>query len=152
MVCLVTDFYSSPEWSALKKKAYKRYGRRCQATGLTEKDGITLSVDHVKSRSKWPHLALKLSNVQILELGLNKTKSNRANWDWRPLHWRAWYGFIALAKRSLQVIALSLCLFGLIVIAYPSLDYRGFGEDVFSLLANLSWLLEIQHLLDTHKS
>jgi len=104
----LVDFYSSPEWSALKKKAYKRYGRRCQATGLTEKDGITLSVDHVKSRSKWPHLALKLSNVQILELGLNKTKSNRANWDWRPLHWRIYYQAIKWFKRLIMCSVITL--------------------------------------------
>lgn len=119
----MTDFYSSAEWSALKKKAYKRYGRRCQATGLTEKDGITLSVDHVKSRSKWPHLALKLSNVQILELGLNKTKSNRANWDWRPLHWRAYYQAVKWVKRllvALLAVSLALLLHVATVVQTPS--------------------------------
>lgn len=97
------DFYASKEWVALKKKAYRRYGRRCMATGLTEKDGITLSVDHVKSRSKHAHLALKLSNMQILEIGLNKTKSNRADWDFRPLRWKAYYFSIRWIKRLLLV-------------------------------------------------
>jgi len=104
------NFYSSPEWSALKKKAYKRYGRKCAATGLTEKDGITLSVDHVLPRSKAPHLALKLSNVQVLELGLNKTKSNRANWDFRPVHWRLWYWAIKWIKRALVVVIVGVAV------------------------------------------
>lgn len=93
-----TDFYQSKEWAELKRKAYKRYGRQCMATGLTEKDGITLSVDHIKPRSKAPHLALKLSNVQVLELGLNKTKSNRANWDFRPWQWKLYYRIIKMTK------------------------------------------------------
>ena len=74
-------FYSSKEWAAIKVRVYERYGRRCMATGLTEDDGITLSVDKIKPRSTHPHLALKLSNMQVLELGLNKTKSNRAEWE-----------------------------------------------------------------------
>ena len=74
------------------------------ATGLTEKDGVTLSVDHIKPRSKRPELALKLSNVQILELGLNKTKGARIVKDWRPLRWKAYYSLIRILKLALSVM------------------------------------------------
>lgn len=147
----MSDFYSSHEWIALKKKAYKRYGRVCMVTGWTDKDGVTLSVDHIYPRHKYPKLALKLSNVQIMVMKINGIKSDRIITDFRPLKWKAYYGFIALAKRSLQVIALSLFLFGLIVIAYPALDYQGFAEDVSSLIASLSWIPEIQYPWQIHK-
>ena len=52
---------------------------------------LELSIDHIKPRSKYPHLALRLSNVQVLELGLNKTKGARIVKDWRPLKWKAYY-------------------------------------------------------------
>ena len=105
----MTDFYQSKEWQALRKKAFKRYGHRCHATGLTEKDGITLSIDHIRPRSKAPHLALKLSNVQVLELGLNKTKGARIVKDWRPLKWKAYYIIIKWIKRVLLSSLFLLC-------------------------------------------
>ena len=96
------DFYQSKEWVALKKKVYKRYGRRCMATQWTEKDGITLSIDHIKPRLKYPRLALSMSNMQVLELGLNKTKSDRIISDFRPLRWRLYY-------KSKWLLLLGLC-------------------------------------------
>ena len=136
----------------LKQWAIRVYGNRCMSCGIT----YDIELDQILPGSLYKEGYTK-RNVQLLcgnksgGNGCNQRKSNVYIDDLRPLRAKLWFWTIALAKRSLQAIALSLFLFGLIVIAYPSLDYQGFGEDVFSLLANLSWLLEIQHLLDTHK-
>ena len=123
----MNDFYQSKEWAALKKKVYARYGRVCMATGLKESDGVTLSIDHIVPRSKAPKLALKLSNMQVLELGLNKTKGARIVKDWRPRRWRFYYFVIRVIK---------LCFFCAVI---NQVAYLGFGEgfDVihFVLLA-----------------
>lgn len=115
------EFYASKEWADLKKKVYKRYGRRCMATGLTEEDGITLSVDKIYPRSDYPHLALKMSNMQVIELGLNKTKGKRIIKDWRPLKWRIYYFIIRLAKALGVTLILLLTLFLVGQASYPSL-------------------------------
>ena len=133
----MADFYQSTEWKALRKKAFKRYGHRCHATGLTEKDGITLSIDHIKPRSKYPHLALKLSNVQVLELGLNKTKGARIVKDWRPLKWKAYYIILRVLKTSLLVIALSFACAALLnhldLVSVASLDLSSLSSLLGSL-------------------
>lgn len=87
------DFYRSDAWRALTKRVYKRYGKKCHATGLTEADGFTMSVDHIKPRSLYPHLELKMSNMQVLTLGLNKEKGTKHSprLDFRPLRWKLYY-------------------------------------------------------------
>ena len=130
---MVDNFYNSQQWRELKRKAFKRYGRKCQATGLTEKDGIVLSVDHIKPRSKRPDLALKLSNVQILELGLNKTKGARIVKDWRPLKWRVYYGFLLFVKRlvyALLTIGLSVILILCIWYEYDRVSFASFLAQI----------------------
>lgn len=99
----MTDPRKTKEWDRLKIKVYARYGRKCMATGLEEKDGVILSVDHIKPVKTHPHLALKLSNLQILELGLNKTKGARIVKDWRPLQWRFYYLSIRVIKVGLVI-------------------------------------------------
>ncbi|WP_409013867.1 HNH endonuclease [Dyadobacter sp. CY356] len=47
-----------------------------------------LHVDHVKPRSNYPKLALKLTNLQILCRACNLGKSNCFNDDWRPKDWK----------------------------------------------------------------
>lgn len=105
------DFYQSDAWRSLTKKVYKRYGRQCQATGLKEKDGITLSIDHIKPRARYPKLALSMSNLQVLELGLNKTKGLR-EWDFRPRRWRLYYKFKKLILCLLLVASIVLLFQG----------------------------------------
>ncbi len=98
------EFYASKEWAALKKRVYNRYGRRCMATGLTEKDGITLSVDKIYPRSKYPGLALKMSNMQVMMLQINQVKGDRIIKDFRPFRWKLYYWIID--KTKLVLLAL----------------------------------------------
>lgn len=73
-------FYDSREWRELRYSAIKKYGRKCMACLSTEK---TIHVDHIKPRSKFPDLALELSNLQILCADCNLGKSNKDATDWR---------------------------------------------------------------------
>jgi hypothetical protein len=139
----LTDFYQSKEWAALKKKVYARYGRSCMATGLTEKDGITLSVDHVKPRSKHPHLALKLSNMQVLELGLNKTKGARIVKDWRPLRWKAYY----IVIRVIKLLCIPAIIYGYTILSPFLVDL---SELLFSVLHIFDMFIEFVLSLDKH--
>ena len=92
----MSDIYSDPRWEPLTKKVYKRYGRKCMATGMTEAHGITLSVDHIKPVSKYPRLAFKFSNLQILAMPVNSMKSNKTETDYRPLGARIKYSMIKI--------------------------------------------------------
>jgi hypothetical protein len=158
-------FYQSPQWKKAKERAYKRYGRRCMATGLTEKDGIVLSVDKIKPRSKWPHLALKLSNHQILWLELNRIKSDKYIFDARPLFWRWYYKAQALLKwtiLALAAFALALILSGVIDLSEMSVllsqpqalvdnlqhsAHQGFGQLKQSLCLS-DWILDHAELAE----
>lgn len=77
------DFFSSPAWRAVRYEALVKYGNACQCCGITPKHGAVLHVDHVKPRSKFPHLALSLKNLQILCEDCNLGKSNKFSTDWR---------------------------------------------------------------------
>lgn len=76
-------FYNSREWKALRYEALKLHGGRCQCCGASPATGATLHVDHIKPRSKFPHLALVLSNLQVLCEDCNLAKSNTDETDWR---------------------------------------------------------------------
>ena len=53
--------------------------------GRSRKDhGVVIHVDHIKPRSKYPHLALVFENMQILCEDCNLGKSNVDATDWRP--------------------------------------------------------------------
>lgn len=41
-------------------------------------------MDHIKPRSKYPHLELVFNNLQILCKNCNQGKSNIDETDWRP--------------------------------------------------------------------
>ena len=77
------NFYKSREWRALRVKALVNQGRKCCMCGRTPNDGIILHVDHIKPRSKYPELELKLRNLQILCEDCNLGKSNKYEEDWR---------------------------------------------------------------------
>jgi len=70
-------FYWSEEWRVLRYKALLKHGKRCQCCGATSEDS-KLHVDHVKPRSKYPSLELRLDNLQILCEDCNKGKGA---WD-----------------------------------------------------------------------
>ena len=72
------NFFESPEWRDVRYKALLKHGRRCGCCGATPETGAILQVDHVKPRSKFPHLALDINNLQILCKDCNMGKGA---WD-----------------------------------------------------------------------
>ncbi len=59
-------FYESPDWKSTREVALARYGPVCQCCGASRADGSAIHVDNIKPMSKFPHLALDLSNLQVL--------------------------------------------------------------------------------------
>jgi len=79
------DFYSSKEWRKLRYQVLRKYSAECMCCGRSKKnDGIVIHVDHIKPRSKYPHLALDFKNLQLLCEDCNLGKSNIDETDWRP--------------------------------------------------------------------
>lgn len=66
-------------WQVLRRKVFQAYGRVCMKCG----DVDNLHVDHVKPKSKYPRLAYKFSNMQILCKTCNYDKSNKNCNDYR---------------------------------------------------------------------
>lgn len=81
---VVRDFYMSPAWRSMRYEALRLNDGRCELCGASKHDGVSLHVDHIMPRSKWPRLELELSNLQVLCVDCNMGKSNRDNTDWRP--------------------------------------------------------------------
>lgn len=77
------DFYDSREWKELRYRVLVKKGNYCQACGRSPKDGISIHVDHIKPKSRFPHLSLREDNLQILCEDCNIGKSNKSceNWD-----------------------------------------------------------------------
>lgn len=74
------EFYRSQAWVALRYKVLTAYGAKCACCGETNG---AMHVDHIKPRSKHPHLALEFSNLQVLCEACNMGKGNRDETDWR---------------------------------------------------------------------
>lgn len=83
-------FYASWEWKQVRYEALVMHGRQCMVCGFTPTPGCKerLVVDHIKPRSKFPDLALSLSNLQILCNSCNMGKSNIHQHDFRA----EWHG------------------------------------------------------------
>jgi 5-methylcytosine-specific restriction endonuclease McrA len=80
----VPDFYQSPAWITMRYRVLRHYGARCKACGRSpQADGVTIEVDHIKPRSKFPGLELTFSNLQPLCRDCNQGKSNTDQIDWR---------------------------------------------------------------------
>lgn len=78
------DFYNSREWRTVRFDALKKANGCCVLCGRSHKaDGVVLHVDHIKPRSKSPHLQLCRDNLQVLCRDCNLGKSNRDDTDWR---------------------------------------------------------------------
>lgn len=77
------EFLTSYPWVTLRMQALKLYGPICMCCGDTPKNGAIMNVDHIKPRRKFPELALRLDNLQILCAMCNKGKSNWDSTDWR---------------------------------------------------------------------
>jgi len=80
------EFYRSREWLELRYRVLRIYKAKCMCCGRTPQEhGITVHVDHIKPRSKYPKLELDLENMQVLCAACNFGKSNIDNTDWRAL-------------------------------------------------------------------
>lgn len=61
------DFYKTREWRNLRWEVLEKYGGNCSICGRNNKDhGVIIHIDHIKPRSKYPELELKLDNMQVL--------------------------------------------------------------------------------------
>jgi hypothetical protein len=76
-------FYESNDWKTLRYKAIVMYGNKCMCCGRSPKDNITIHVDHIKPKSKFPNLKYDINNLQILCHECNEAKSNIDQTDWR---------------------------------------------------------------------
>ncbi len=61
-----TNFYQTRAWRALRLKVLRESGGLCTYCGSGTQHGSVLHVDHIKPRSKYPHLALDITNLQVL--------------------------------------------------------------------------------------
>lgn len=78
-----SNFYQTKEWRRLRYQAFKQYGNRCAVCGRGPKDNLIMHVDHIKARSLYPHLALEITNLQIMCGECNVSKSNKDKIKWR---------------------------------------------------------------------
>ena len=84
LFCVSPDFTSSPEWRKLRFEALKGSNGGCSLCGRSNREhGVILHVDHIKPKSLFPHLALTLSNLQVLCEDCNMGKGNRDDTAWR---------------------------------------------------------------------
>lgn len=77
------SFLHSFEWKRLRMRAIMEYGTKCQCCGASAKTGAVINVDHIKPRKLFPHLALDISNLQILCSDCNIGKGNLYLADFR---------------------------------------------------------------------
>ncbi len=75
-------FLQTWEWRELRFEVLKERGARCELCGATAKDQ-RIEVDHIKPLSKFWHLRLDKTNLQILCRDCNKGKGNRHFDDFR---------------------------------------------------------------------
>ena len=76
-------FFESREWRVLRYQVLVRAGGRCECCGQRSSPDVRLNVDHIKPRSRFPHLALKLDNLQCLCEACNVGKGAWDATDWR---------------------------------------------------------------------
>lgn len=77
-------FYASSEWRRLRYRVIVAQKGECQACGRSRKNGgIMIHVDHIKPISKFPHLKLVQSNLQLLCEDCNMGKGAWDETDWR---------------------------------------------------------------------
>ena len=78
-----TEFLDTYQWRKLRMEALIQYGRKCMCCGATPETGAVMNVDHIKPRKRYPELALKINNLQILCHDCNHGKGNWNETDWR---------------------------------------------------------------------
>jgi 5-methylcytosine-specific restriction endonuclease McrA len=78
------SFYKSWDWRTLRMEVLKEQGRACKCCGsepgMTDAAGnpVRIVVDHIKPISKFWHLRLDKSNLQIL---CDECNQGKGNWD-----------------------------------------------------------------------
>lgn len=78
------EFYASWEWRTVRMEVLKEQGRACQCCGsepgMKTAAGapVRICVDHIKPLSKFWHLRLDKSNLQIL---CDECNQGKGNWD-----------------------------------------------------------------------
>lgn len=83
-------FYKSWEWKRARYKVLKEYGPRCMLCGAergdigSDGDPVKICVDHIKPISRYWHLRLEQTNLQIL---CNECNMGKGAWD--QSDWRA---------------------------------------------------------------
>lgn len=77
-----SSFYTEEPWLRVRFQIIKRDGRKCAACGAIGKDN-QFHVDHIKPRSKYPHLEYDLENLQVLCRDCNIGKKNTDETDFR---------------------------------------------------------------------
>ena len=61
------EFYQTREWRSLRHDVLSSHGGECSLCGRSfRKHNVIIHVDHIKPRSKYPHLELERSNLQPL--------------------------------------------------------------------------------------
>lgn len=74
------EFYSSRQWRELRYEILRAHNGQCMLCGTYQG---SMHVDHIKPRSKYPHLALDPNNLQVLCAECNLGKSNVYEDDFR---------------------------------------------------------------------
>ena len=70
-------FYGSPEWRKLRETVIKEDGPICGDCRRRIKKEVDITVDHIRPRSKYPHLALDRNNLRVLCRSCNSSKGTR---------------------------------------------------------------------------
>lgn len=84
-----TNFYKSWDWRTLRMEVLKERGRRCECCGATPSDTdmagnpVKICVDHIKPLSRYWHLRLDKTNLQVLCDECNQGKGAWDETDWR---------------------------------------------------------------------
>lgn len=76
------SFYTSVEWQEARYRALLQSCGRCEACGRGKAE-TRLHVDHIKPRSRYPHLALEVTNLQVLceDCNLGKGTHDETAWE-----------------------------------------------------------------------
>lgn len=69
-------FLQSFEWKQLRFRVLRHYGAKCQCCGASPATGAVMQVDHIRSRRRYPELALDFNNLQVLCSKCNHGKAN----------------------------------------------------------------------------
>lgn len=77
------NFYVTQQWREARYQALAANDGKCELCGHGKHDGKILHVDHIKPRSKFPELELRIMNLQVLCEDCNLGKSNKDYSDWR---------------------------------------------------------------------